>query len=648
MIHIPHREDSIFSLVYLIVFIAPLIFIPIFPEGYETVKYPLFCLLTGVGVLVLSLRKQISFHKPSAWLLAGFVILHALSAAFSLDHVNSIIGLYGRYVGSIFFISSWAMFIVLVWNAIKQDEQRRITIMRLLWFDAFAVAVLGILQYYDLIYYNFTVESARPIIPSFIGNQNFYAMFLIGVLPVGVAIWKSAQNKFTKPYLIVSLLAILFALILSGSRGGVLGLGTALATVLLVTLARKYGRTYLYALGGVAIVVTALYFSFFAGTRSDNTSAGSQNATYTVQSRYSLWNNTFEVIKQNPVLGVGTGTLFIAYSKLDSSVYGGEERFDDAHNIFLNIAATVGLPALIVFLALLIVSVILAWRETEFQKESAIWILAGLFGVLAASQFNPVSVAIWLLLGLILAMASSNATITRDIPKFVKAAGIIIGVVLIVFSIAFIGSETLTVYGKAAYKDHRDATAEKLLKPALTLNPYNYTAEIFLIGAQINLHQDEHQLTEKIDKVIARHELSSGITKTAADLNYRLYLVYKKDEYKQRMNELYTQAIEMEPGLPYLYGSAAYSYYKTGQTDKALQYLEQQQSLSGKEFPYLMLLKAKIYIDMGKKDLALAAVKEAAVGLPDEPLIKFFLEKAQAGADVLTLPFPVSFPDTDI
>ncbi len=648
MIHIPFREDNSFSIVFLIALIVPLIFLPLLPEGYETVKYPLTLFLSGIGILILLVRKEIHIHKGALVALSGIVLLHILSTAFSLDVGNSLVGIYGRYSGSLFFILSWAALIVLVWNAIKGDEKRRLALLRVLFFDAFAISVLGIFQFFDFAYYSNT-ESARQIIPSFIGNQNFYAMFLVAVIPGVLVLWNNVQSKWTKYYLAVASIVIIWGIILSGSRGGVLGLAIALGVLLGIALFRKYSKVFWVGSLVMIVVSAVFYFAFFGTTRTDNIGGSSANAQYTTQARYVLWNDAWQITKDNPLLGTGPSNFFISFQLLANPKITSNERFDDAHNIVLNTTATVGIPALLAFAALVMIAFFVVWKESFYKRDSALWAISGLVGLLVAAMFNPVSVSVWVLLAIILGFATSYVTVIRPINIRIKVLSLGLAIVFMLFSVGFLSAEFLANKGVSAYRKHEDVKAQSLLRKATFLNPFNTNAKFYLIASNINVKKNYEESAKEIDSIVRAHKYSSQTYKTAADLYYRIYINTKDDKYKQAMTDLYIEAINLEKNSAPLYGAAAYAFYKTGQSDKSLEFLDKQLNLpDSTDYPYSWVVRAKIYLERNQKQEALVAMEKAYEGLSDQPLIKYFIVQLKNSAEVDKLPFPVILPDLDI
>lgn len=649
----PHREDGLFGILFLAVFLIPLAFVPILQEPYETFKYALLVGLSGAGLLILAYRKQARLHKALIGLLSGFVILNLASTLFSLDWVNSVIGLYGRYTGSIIFIISWVVLLVLMWTVLgggtDPSTEKKNTLLRVLAFDAIVISVLGVLQYFDFAYYGGTTPGVRPIIPSFIGNQNFYAMFLIGVLPVLPILWTKAKTNLGKIYYAAAGFLSLWAIALSGSRGALVGLAATFGVMLFFTVLRKYSRVYIWFSLALIALFALFYVGFFANTRVDSLEGPSKVASYTQETRFALWNNTTQIIAKYPLLGTGPSNFFIAFGQMGDSVFAGNERFDDAHNLFLNIASMSGLPALAVFL---VICAFVAWKafKMTWQKDVyAWWALAALVGILVSTCFNPVCIPVWVLLALIFSAVTLPETFDYKWTQLATVKCVVLGVLGIVFAGSFIASDVLTSYGIYAYRAKDSLSAEKYLSPAVTLNWFNTSAQLYYIGSQINLEKDFDLQSKRIDRILSLHKYSAGTFRSAADLNYRLFIKTKDEKYKLRMNELYEQALQAEPNSISVLGAAGYAAFKTDQHDLAMSYLKKQLSFPANEsYPYSWLLISKLYFDEGNKSAGLAAVQTANQILTEPLLIKRFIEAAQQADDPSKLLFPVQFPDLDI
>lgn len=124
--------------------------------------------------------------------------------------------------------------------------------------------------------------------------------------------------------------------------------------------------------------------------------------------RLEIWKGALRMIKEQPVFGVGYGLFFplIRY-------YWAGGFSIDAHNTYLIIAAEMGVPALLIFLFIIL---IVTWhtyalyRSTKdlFTKGLALGFLGGLFGLMMSNMFGSrldsqeVSSYFWILSALIM------------------------------------------------------------------------------------------------------------------------------------------------------------------------------------------------------------------------------------------------------
>lgn len=124
-------------------------------------------------------------------------------------------------------------------------------------------------------------------------------------------------------------------------------------------------------------------------------------------SRIEIWRGAIEIIKDNPLLGIGYGIFPYV---IPSYVPNVGQR--DAHNTFLIIAAEMGLPSLAIFLLIIFVlskNILWLYRncEDKFIKGVALGMCGGIGGLLMANMFGSrlnseeVSSYFWILAGLI-------------------------------------------------------------------------------------------------------------------------------------------------------------------------------------------------------------------------------------------------------
>ncbi|MGH1335478.1 MAG: O-antigen ligase family protein [Aureispira sp.] len=120
--------------------------------------------------------------------------------------------------------------------------------------------------------------------------------------------------------------------------------------------------------------------------------------TETIQERFSLWNNTLEMIQDAPVLGVGLGNWKIHFPKYSMAGLRSEQGaifFQRPHNDYLWIASEMGVLGLIAYLGVLLSSLFFAFRilKKTAQEEPSTYAItlamtSGLVAFLIFSFFD--------------------------------------------------------------------------------------------------------------------------------------------------------------------------------------------------------------------------------------------------------------------
>ncbi len=124
--------------------------------------------------------------------------------------------------------------------------------------------------------------------------------------------------------------------------------------------------------------------------------------------RVEVWKGALQMIKEQPLFGVGYGLFepMIQY-------YWSGERKIDAHNTYLIIAAEMGIPALLVFLLIVLMTLghtygLYKRTEDPFSKALALGFIGGIFGLLMSNMFGSrldsqeVSSYFWILAALVM------------------------------------------------------------------------------------------------------------------------------------------------------------------------------------------------------------------------------------------------------
>lgn len=227
---------------------------------------------------------------------------------------------------------------------------------------------------------------------SFVNRHDFAAIIEMTIaLPLGLIFAGSLRSDKRLLY-IVAIALMGAALLLSGSRGGLVALiAEIILLIILTSKAQGTKNLVLKAALSLALIFAAVAGAVFVGgdtslTRFSETAA-SDDVT---SSRSQIWSVTLKVIASNLPFGAGLGAFPQAYTAYDPS--GGYERVEQSHNDYLQIVADAGLVGAVIG------GLFLFWffREgirnaavsNQFRRGTAVGAFAGCFAILVHSLFD--------------------------------------------------------------------------------------------------------------------------------------------------------------------------------------------------------------------------------------------------------------------
>ena len=99
-----------------------------------------------------------------------------------------------------------------------------------------------------------------------------------------------------------------------------------------------------------------------------NQRGGKAPIGYSVMMKLEFWKTAFSIIKQHPILGVGTGDVTDAFKEeyTKSNTWLNEKWRLTSHNYYLYTAVALGIPGLIIFLVLIITPFIQTFRKSSY------------------------------------------------------------------------------------------------------------------------------------------------------------------------------------------------------------------------------------------------------------------------------------------
>lgn len=281
-----------------------------------------------------------------------------------------------------------------------------------------------------------TGQVSKPRLSGPLGDPNYYAQILVVLAPLGLMLTGGVRSGLRRSLTVSAAGLIVAGVAFTSSRGA----GVAVVLVVLLMAAFRYitGKQLLLIAAGLTLLVSAVpdyrdrVFTLVnvAGANEAGPSRHESGTDLSVRSRSTEMLAAALVFSDHPVLGVGPDQFPLYYQEYASRIGGevhetnkfgankGEAPKREAHNLFLSIAADLGLAGLAVFLALVFVTArdlvrarrhwilrdrSLANIATGFLLALVAYLVTGMFLTLAFERY------FWLLL----ALAGATAAIAQ-------------------------------------------------------------------------------------------------------------------------------------------------------------------------------------------------------------------------------------------
>jgi putative inorganic carbon (HCO3(-)) transporter len=214
-----------------------------------------------------------------------------------------------------------ALFLFLLkWKGFEKGKSTLITVIMFIGISESLYGMIEFLSGHEHILYVEASSLISSVTGTFI-NRNYFAGYLLMVIPLafGYIFYRESLNEHFsvswyrrlssldgKTYFMVfGVILMILGLLLSASRMGILSLLTSLTVVALffrnLEKGQRFSKTPIFILGlallwGALIGLDAVISRFFA------VSEGFKN-------RWEIWANTFQIIRDFPLLGSGLGTF---------------------------------------------------------------------------------------------------------------------------------------------------------------------------------------------------------------------------------------------------------------------------------------------------------------------------------------------------
>lgn len=364
----PLTHEQIVGVIYNAFCIIIFLF-PITPEiigfGIYSLKNTFFnaiTIVTSITLLILN-RKEFKLNLYDK-ILSVYLLLVVLSSIFTkYGVIEAILGTNGRGEGLITIFSYIATFVIFTKGYKYITKTVKVALI-----GALIVSIYAIIQANAPIDIKFPFQTVRKegIATGTMKNQNMLSSYICMFLPAACYYYINAKKHWS----LIAVSLLFMALVYSVTLGGYITfISMYVAGVFVSILFSKNRKNTLIRIGIATIVTLGIFFlleydpenkheNIYLSQLEDskeevvNLAQGSDKFG---TGRMETWRRTISVIKNNILLGTGPDSLYPEFRDGNYAVNGDNDvlnKFvvDKAHSEPLHIAATIGLPAAIIYL----------------------------------------------------------------------------------------------------------------------------------------------------------------------------------------------------------------------------------------------------------------------------------------------------------
>src|SRR5215204_6378799 len=404
--------------------ISLLIFLSIFPLAcadvwFESAVFSIIFVLCGVYIRFSKLEIEYRRLLTPLFILAGYSFFQGFASIFSqFDILGSPTIFPDSFDPAASFwsalkISGFAVFISLLANNFRHNV--KFLIWSLILTGTF-FAVFGIARFLLQADFPSAFEMISPRLTTGIGfgtyfNQNHFAYLMLMALGLNTGLfWFGKQPKGIRSFLLLSGLTCWCALVLTGSRGGIISSFALIAVLFFTPLIIKSHRfkkrqsfktgilfvarqlSILFIVFGLSVIgILLIGQDRVVGRFEDIPGQIGGVTSSTTFRRTDVWHAAIEIIKEHPLFGIGFGGFHVGVSRhIDTS---GQLEPGQAHNDYLELAASGGiigiaLAAFFLFRFSSLVKKRFSVPSDDFTPAARVGAICGMAGVALHSFFD--------------------------------------------------------------------------------------------------------------------------------------------------------------------------------------------------------------------------------------------------------------------
>lgn len=427
-----NNKDVISGYLAIITATVPLVIWPFFPQRFffpKMVMLYAFALLMLVflAALKLNIFSKRLFKEPAVYSVLFFIVYTTVTLFSSINMDLSLYGAHERKE-TYFVLVIYVLFFLVAANHYRYKKWHVIAFGIMIGL----LCIYAIFQLYGLELIDLTFLSKYKISASWhyiafstLGNPNFLASMLAMSLPIFVFAFIKSGNYFWT----IPMSLNYFVLLTTKTRGAWMAAFVSFTVLVVLMVIKKYSIKNIIICCVIHIGLTVLYALLFSGFLDRIVSAvdtvvtvvASDNEQKVMESgsfRIAIWKGVWMLIEKKPLTGYGIESLKHAIFADDQVRMFLREispqivNTDKAHNEFLNICVSSGIPAGIAYLTTAI-SVItkgfMNMKKNPFLLpltcSVTAYFIQGMFNI----SNNGIAFIFYILMGVIIALSKSNS-----------------------------------------------------------------------------------------------------------------------------------------------------------------------------------------------------------------------------------------------
>lgn len=324
--------------------------------------------------------------SPILYSYLAFLIIIGLADAFGVAPIKSFWSNFERMEGFISLLHLGA-FILVTGSMFKEREWKW-------WWDT-SLAASAIMVVYCLFQLLgvLAIHQGSTRVDGTLGNAEYLAVYMLINIFIALLLFiREKKGNFARWVYGILIVAQVFILYETATRGAILALVGGLGVVALLTLinkehpkARKFGISFIV----LCVVLLGGFLALRKTSFVQKSDVLSRFATISLselqsEGRAYIWPMALDGIKERPLLGWGQDNFNYVFDEHYSpAMYNLEPWFDRAHNIFLDWGVSGGILGLLAYLSLYVFLLLAIWKKdtklSHLEKSLLTGLIAGYF-----------------------------------------------------------------------------------------------------------------------------------------------------------------------------------------------------------------------------------------------------------------------------